>query len=190
MAESLIEKKRKLRKVLKRMERRYGPLSLAPDGPDIGQCIYLVLRENWSIRKALRAWRKLLKDFIDWNEVRVSTHKEIRESIEFTGYPDLDDKIDRIKGILDGVFERYNRLQLDFLKEQDFDETRKFFVNLAPLGKANAYIFLQCLQNEPTNKKIQAVQNWLKEDCPAISSVPLSLINGLIKCPLFHDRIS
>jgi len=39
-------------------------------------------------------------------------------------------------------------MNLDFLIDEEFEETQKYFGNLESLGAGNAYIFLQCLQEE------------------------------------------
>jgi endonuclease III len=147
MAESLSQQKKKMRTVMERMKKKYSVAKLLSKDPNLELLIYLVLREDWDFRKAGKALRRLQEEFVDWNEVRVSYHRELAEALAFMKYKDIDGKIKRFQETMREVFNEYNRLNLDFLMEKEFEETRKVLANIEPLGKANAYIFLQCLQD-------------------------------------------
>jgi len=146
MVESLAQQKKNMRNILTRMNKKYGVVKPGNSRGDIEQCVFLILREGWDFRKAARAVKILVEHFVDWNEVRVSGPGELVEALPFLKYKDLEEKILRILQLLKEVYLEYNCLQLDFLKETDFEDTRKFFAQLEPLGAGNAYIFLQCLQ--------------------------------------------
>jgi endonuclease-3 len=147
MAESLAQLKKKMRDVLGKMQKKYGVVKLGNSRGDIEQCVFLILREGWDFRKAAKAVKILQEVFVDWNEVRVSSVREIKEAVRFLKYQDLDDKIERVKNMFQEVFHEFNRLNLDFLLEADFEETRSAFLELEALGRSNAYIILQCLQD-------------------------------------------
>lgn len=148
MAESLTQLKKKYREAVKRMTRKYGVAKLSGSGADVEQCVYLILREGWDFRKVNRAIKVLEEEFVDWNEVRVSVVKELRETLPFLKYKDLEEKLTRVKGCLKEVYGEYNRLSLEFLLAAELEDTRKIFAEFENLGRANAYIFLQCLQDE------------------------------------------
>jgi endonuclease-3 len=148
MAESLTQLKKKYRDAVKRMTRKYGVAKLSGSGADVEQCVYLILREGWDFRKVNKAVKIIAEEFVDWNEVRVSVVKEVREAVSFLKYKDLDAKLTRVKAFLGELYGEYNRLNLEFLLEAEFEETRRTFAEFEHLGRANAYIFLQCLQDE------------------------------------------
>jgi endonuclease III len=148
MAESLAQLKKKMREVMASMKKRYGATKLPRKEPGVDLLVYLVLREGWDFRKANRCVKILEDTFVDWNEIRVSFPRELAEATAFLQYDKLYEKIHRFKDVLKEVFQEYNRINLDFLREADFEETRHIFASIEALGKANAYIFLQCLRNE------------------------------------------
>lgn len=147
MAASLAQQKKKMRNVMERMKKKYGVVKLINKDADIAQCLYLVLREGWDYRKATKALKKISEEYVDWNEVRVSYNKELCETIAFVKYADIDKKVERIKEILQDVFNDYNSLDFDFLVDMDFEEILSYFLELTPLGKSNSLVFLQCLQD-------------------------------------------
>jgi hypothetical protein len=59
----------------------------------------------------------LKKTFFDWNEIRVSTVKELAEVI--SSLPDSADAATRVKGILQSVFESDYSFDLEHLKKQN-----------------------------------------------------------------------
>src|SRR5437667_2203901 len=50
--------------------------------PVLEQFVYAVCREGATREQADRAFRRLKDDFYDWNEVRVSSTREIEEALE------------------------------------------------------------------------------------------------------------
>ncbi|MHC4943638.1 MAG: hypothetical protein ACYTG7_11535 [Planctomycetota bacterium] len=147
MAESQAQLKKKMRDVLGKMQKKYGVVKLGNSRADIEQCVFLILREGWDFRKAAKAVKVLEEVFVDWNEVRVSAPREIKEALSFLKYQDLEEKIVRVKGTIQEVYNEFNRLKLDFLLESEFEETRQAFLELESLGRGNAYIILQCLKD-------------------------------------------
>lgn len=148
MAESLAQQRKKYRNIRDRLAKKYGTTKLASRAPNIELCVYLVLREGWDYRKAGKTVKILGEEYVDWNEVRVSYAKELAESLVQFNCRDIIERLQRMKSVLGEIYNEYNRLQLDFLLEREFEETRKIFAEIEPLGRANAYIFLQCLQEE------------------------------------------
>lgn len=148
MAESLSQQKKNMSAIMKRMTKKYGVVKLGNSRADIEQCIYLILREGWDFRKANKAIVHLEECFVDWNELRVSANREILECLSFLTYDNLEEKVVRIKEFLGEVYAEYNRLRIDFVEELEFEETRKMFASFEFLGQGNAYIFLQCLQDQ------------------------------------------
>ena len=123
MAESLTQLKKKYRDAVKRMTRKYGVAKLSGSGADVEQCVYLILREGWDFRKVNKAVKILTEEFVDWNEVRVSVIKEVREAVSFLKYKDLDEKLTRVKQFLGELYNEYNRLNLEFLLERQSKTT-------------------------------------------------------------------
>jgi endonuclease III len=76
----------------------------APESkPILEELIYSLLREGTTADKAEKAYNRLLKQFFDWNEIRVSTPGEIAECIR--ELPDAITRAQRIIGVLHEWFE-------------------------------------------------------------------------------------
>jgi endonuclease III len=107
----------------------------------------------------------------------------LAETLTFVKYKDLYDKIYRIREVMREVFGEYNRMGLGFLKEADFEDTRRFFASLKPLGKANGYIFLQCLQAEIDEAEGEGAQTLVM----STESLRVGIRIGLIKKTGSHN---
>lgn len=73
--------------------------------------------ENARWEAAQQAYEKLRGAFFDWNEIRVSTVKELAEVL--TGLPEPAEAAARAKGILQSVFESDYSFDLEHLKKQN-----------------------------------------------------------------------
>src|SRR4051812_4012379 len=72
--------------------------------PVLQEFIYGLCRENASAEQAERAYRYLCEHFFDWNEVRVSSLREVEEA--FAGLPGAEDRSQRLLSFLQEVFEK------------------------------------------------------------------------------------
>jgi endonuclease-3 len=79
--------------------------------------LFAACLENARYDAALQAFETLKKTFFDWNEIRVSTVKELAEVI--SSLPDSADAAARVKGILQSVFESDYSFDLEHLKKQN-----------------------------------------------------------------------
>src|SRR5579883_3517848 len=70
--------------------------------PVLEQFIYGLCREGATREQADRAFRALQENFFDWNEVRVSSLREIEEA--FDGLPDTERRAERLISFLQEVF--------------------------------------------------------------------------------------
>ena len=71
--------------------------------PVLEQFIYGLCRENATRDQADAAFAKLKDGFFDWNEVRVSTNREIEEVMD--GLSDTETRAQRLIAFLQEVFE-------------------------------------------------------------------------------------
>ena len=147
MADSPAQQKKLMRSTMERMKKKYGITKLPGKTPQLELVVYLVLREGWDYRKASRAVKILAEDFVDWNEVRVSTAGELTEHLGELSGRGLTERLARLLDALQDLYNEFNRIQLDFLFEQEFEDTRKAFERIEGLGRANAYLFLQALKD-------------------------------------------
>ncbi len=137
--------KEKLSEVLRRLEKPFGKVIVLPDEPTLDHAIFLLLRENWDYRKAQRALRILQQQFVDWNEVRVSSPAELRSALHELGDKDLDVKIEKIRALLAALWKERNATSLEFLKEMENESRQRLLTNLGVLPQGIVQVLLQCL---------------------------------------------
>jgi endonuclease-3 len=104
----------KTHKVLKRTY-KYTPTK--GEHALLDSLLFAACLENARYDAAVQAFETLKKTFFDWNEIRVSTVKELAEVI--SSLPDSTDAATRVKGILQSVFESDYSFDLEHLKKQN-----------------------------------------------------------------------
>jgi endonuclease III len=91
--------------------------------PVLQQFIYGLCRENATPEQADRAFRYLCEHFFDWNEVRVSSIRELEEA--FDGMPDSEARAQRLIALLQEVFEATFSFDLDSLLKKGLKQAAK-----------------------------------------------------------------
>ncbi len=87
--------------------------------------VFTMFLENTSVEKALEAFSILERYFIDWNEVRVSTARELAEV--FAEVTEAGKTGERIRRILQWIFEVRYKFDLEDLRTQGADAVLEFF---------------------------------------------------------------
>jgi endonuclease III len=109
--------------------------------PVLEQFIYAVLREGTTRDRADRAYRNLHEIFFDWNEIRVSSVREISDALcELSG---AEARAQRIISILQYLFETTFSFDLEGLHKKGVKEAAK---KLARFEGANDYCVSWVLQ--------------------------------------------
>jgi len=137
--------KAKLSEILRGLEKRHGKVVVMADEPTLDHAVFLLLRESWDYRKAQRALRILQEDFVDWNEVRVSSPAELKSALSELGDKDLDVKVEKIRALLAALWKERNATSLEFLKEMETEKRRNLLTNLGVLPQGVVQVLLQCL---------------------------------------------
>jgi hypothetical protein len=104
----------KLYKVLKQ---HYKPVELDAKRPLLEQMLFACCLENAPYDKAEKIYAHLASSFFDWNEVRVSTVKELAESMK--ELPDPEGAASNLKSVLQTVFEATYSFDLENVKKQN-----------------------------------------------------------------------
>jgi endonuclease-3 len=99
------------------------------------QYIYGLCRENATREQADEAYRYLQEKFFDWNEVRVSSQRELEEA--FAGMSEPEARAQRIVSFLQEVFEIHFSFDLDKLQKEGLKQAAK---KLARYQSANDYV--------------------------------------------------
>ena len=102
----------KLHKILKKS---YHPVEPDPQRPVLEQLLYGCLLENAHYAAAEESYAALVHGFYDWNEIRVSSVRELAEVM--SGLPDPPAAATRLKRILQTVFEATYSFELEELRK-------------------------------------------------------------------------
>ena len=87
--------------------------------------ILAALASKMPLKEVLKSWDLLRTQYVDWNEIRISSAAEVAEN-----FPKAENPLDlavQIKEMLGTLFERRHQVSLEFLKENTVPETREFF---------------------------------------------------------------
>lgn len=109
----------------------------APDPeerPVLEQFLYAVCREGTTRDQADRAFRTLRERFFDWNEIRVSSVREIEEAL--SDLPESEVRAQRLISLLQEVFETTFSFDLEPLHKKGLKQAAK---QLARYQAANDY---------------------------------------------------
>lgn len=106
-----------LNKTHKVLKRTYKPAPPKGDQPVLETLLFACCLENARHDVAQAALAKLQAAFFDWNEIRVSTVKELAEVLDTL--PEPAAAAARLKGVLQSVFESDYSFDLESLKKQN-----------------------------------------------------------------------
>ena len=114
----------KVQKVLKKL---YNPVTPDPNRPVFEHLLYACCLENAHYEVAEEAFAALVHNFFDWNEVRVSTLRELSEVM--AGLPEPPAAANRLKRVLQSIFESTYSFGLEELRKLNLgpaaDQLRK-----------------------------------------------------------------
>jgi endonuclease III len=109
--------------------------------PVLEQFIYGLCRENATREQADRAYRYLCEKFFEWNEIRVSSLRELEEA--FDGMSDTEQRAQRLIAFLQEVFEIHFSYDLDKLTKEGLKQAAK---KLSRYQAANDYLISWVMQ--------------------------------------------
>jgi endonuclease-3 len=102
--------------------------------PVLEQFIFALCRENATGEQAEEAYRYLTEHFFDWNEIRVSSLRELEDA--FDGMSDSEQRAQRLISFLQEVFEVHFAFDLEKLQKEGLKQAAK---KLARYQAANEY---------------------------------------------------
>ncbi len=109
--------------------------------PVLEQFVYAICREGVTRELAERAFRNLRERFFDWNEVRVSSTRELAEALDCL--PDAENRAQRLVDFLQEVFETTFSFDLESLQKKGVKVAAK---QLARYQAANDYAVAWVIQ--------------------------------------------
>jgi endonuclease-3 len=106
-----------LNKVHKVLKKHYKPVAPDTERPVLDQLLFACCLENAPYGAAEEAFAALVHNFFDWNEVRVSSIRELGEVMG--GLPEPPAAAHRVKRVLQSVFESTYSFELEDLRKMN-----------------------------------------------------------------------
>jgi endonuclease-3 len=160
------------------------------------QFLYALCRENATREQADEAFATLREQFFDWNEVRVSSMRELEEGLGDLSEPDV--RAQRIISFLQEVFETTFSFDLEPLHKKGLKQAAK---QLARYQAANDYAVSWVVQQtlgghaiplDPPTLRVLRRLGLIDEDQDDPEAIRASLEHQIpkAKAPLFSDLVS
>src|SRR5437588_275034 len=128
-----VNKHRVIAQMFMTLKKRYDPREPEPR-PVFEQFLYAICREGATREQADRAFQVLQEHFFDWNEVRVSSAREVEEAL--ADIPDAENRANRLISFLQEVFETTFSFDLEPLHKKGLKQAAK---QLSRFQAANDY---------------------------------------------------
>src|SRR4051812_25470067 len=106
-----------LTKIQKALKKRYKPFVPRGEQPVLETMLFACCLENAPHETAERVFNVVRTSFFDWNEVRVSTVKELAETM--SALPDPSAAAANLKGVLQSTFESEYCFELETIKKKN-----------------------------------------------------------------------
>jgi len=114
-----------INKVLKVAKKHFKPADIPADRTVLEHLILACCAENSLLNLANDVFTTLASDYYDWNEVRVTSIRELTEVMKPLNDP--KESATRLKRVLQSVFETHYTFDLEPLKKQNIGQTVKQF---------------------------------------------------------------
>jgi len=112
-------------KLHKAVKKDFQPITPPSNRTVIDHAIYACCLENSTAEEADESLAKLQENYFDWNEVRVTTDRELATTVK--SLTDPLKAATRVKKMLYGIFETYYQFDLEFLKKENLGKAVQSF---------------------------------------------------------------
>jgi endonuclease-3 len=127
---------KRIREILRRLNRVYGPPARLKKTEPIGELIRTVLSQNTSDRNSLAAFAVLKRHFKSWGGLLKTRTSGVAGLIKSAGLANV--KSGRIKNILAEIKRREGSLSLSRLKSMGLEESSEYLRSLKGVGPKTA----------------------------------------------------
>lgn len=138
------------RGILRTLRRRYPRKRAPPSGRITSHLAAVIVGRDGEGDGAYRACRKLLTDFVDWNEVRVARWGEVERVLRpYVGERRSGEAARRLVYCLQQIFQTRGEVSLECLAEDPPPEAKKFLLGLNFLDHDEVNLILLLGLGEP-----------------------------------------
>lgn len=148
--------------------------------PIIEEFIVAILARETSETQAVAAYKRLIENVVDLNELRVTTPREMAEFVG-AGFPECAEKAEEITSVLSDIVSREGRLDLAALKSKKVREAREYLETLGGASPfAAAWVLSRCLGGHAVPVD-QALIRALKADTLVSADAELPEIQAFLE---------
>ena len=126
--------------IIEKLSAIYGEFEQTPRYNALDELIFTVLTQHTSDLNAERAFVQLRETIPTWEEVMVADQQVIADAIFHGGMSNQKSK--RIKDILAKILERHGDLEIEFLRNYELEDARKWLVELPGVGPKTAAVVM------------------------------------------------
>jgi endonuclease III-like uncharacterized protein len=138
--------------------RRWSPAREGYPTEILDLIIFHKLHLSMGADDALKSFHQLKETFVDWNEVRISTVREIQEELASAGTLEL---AVFIKDMLEFVHRERQFVSLEFLAEKNLGEIRKYLKQVKGLDSSTVDLILRVRKSHPVFPLNQTLETLL-----------------------------
>jgi endonuclease-3 len=116
----------KVRNLLKQLQQRYGKKPRPPSWGLVETLLFYLIYHSSSVSAARRAFKQFRDEYVDLNEVRVSSMNEIRATLKRAGANEQAAQV--VRGVLKDIYLRENAVSLASIEELPADQAKRYLV--------------------------------------------------------------
>lgn len=124
---------KKINSISLKLEKAYGRKRKRIHADPLSELIATILSQNTSDHNSHKAYFNLRSKFKSWNQVRKANVERIADAIRSGGLADV--KAQRIKYILDEIYQENNQMDLSFLKRWRTEKIKEYLKHFKGVGE-------------------------------------------------------
>ncbi|MBV9282190.1 MAG: endonuclease III [Chloroflexi bacterium] len=122
--------------ISQRLKKEYGPVPRGKAHHPTDSLIHTILSQHTADRNSGAAFAALQRRYATWQEVAAAPTRELASTIRSAGLANV--KAVRIQEALRTLEDRFDSMDLDFLKQLPLDEARRVLLSLPGVGAKTA----------------------------------------------------
>lgn len=154
-------KSNKLAQLYEKLEQKYGPIDSSEIGDNLDLALFGFMVTHLPLEDATKAYHTFKNQFVDWNEVRISSVKEVQEILRGADEP-LELTV-TLKEFLQNLFTEEHHVGLEFLTERTISEIRSFFKRKPRLADSIVNMLLERIKDYPVMPLDPAMHECLQK---------------------------
>jgi len=139
---SATDRANRINKLFKIAKKHYEPVKPPADRPVLEHIMYACCLEDSSFDAADQSLARLIENYFDWNEVRVTTSVELAEVLN--ALYDPNDASVRLKKTLQNIFETYYAFDIDSMRKENLG---KAVQSLEKMKHSSSFVVSYTSQN-------------------------------------------